>query len=282
MRDTTPCECDIPVSTCFHHQGRETGRSCTRCGRPACAECLRDAAVGAHCWECVRAARPPTRERVRRWQATAGPLATKALIGLNGLVFVLTAVQAGASGRGGELQSHMVLFGPAVAAGEWYRLVTSGFVHFGLIHVGFNLVLLYRFGELLEPALGRIRFVALYLGALLAGSFGALVVEPLALTGGASGAVFGLVAAAALLLRRQGIGVWQGGIGGLLVVNLVLTFVIPGISVGGHLGGLAGGTALGAFMVRSSPSRRATIEGVAFAVVVAALAVLGADWAAHR
>lgn len=275
------CECDI-VHTCFHHKGRETGRSCTRCGRPACVECLRDAAVGAHCWECIRAARPPTRERVRRWNATAGPLASKVLIGLNGLAFVLTSLQAGVSGRGGELQNRLVLFGPAVAAGEWYRLVTSGFVHFGVIHVAFNLVLLYRFGEMLEPALGRIRFVALYTCALLAGSCGALLVEPLALTGGASGAVFGLVGAAALRLRHQGVGVWQGGIGGLLVINLVMTFVIPGISIGGHLGGLAGGGAVGALMVRSSPSRRATVEGVALAVLVAAVAVLGADWAAHR
>lgn len=270
------------MDTCFHHRDRETGRSCTRCGRPACAECLRDAAVGAHCWECIRAARPPTRERVRRWNASAGPLATKFLIGVNGLVFVLTTLQAGATGRGGDLQGDLVLFGPAVAAGEWYRLVTSGFVHFGLIHVGFNLVLLYRFGEVLEPALGRIRFVALYVGALLAGSCGALLVAPLAFTGGASGAVFGLVGAAALRLRHQGVGVWQGGIGPLLAVNLVITFVIPGISVGGHLGGLAGGTVLGALMVRSSPSRRATVEGFALALAVAAVAVLGADWAAHR
>lgn len=207
-------------------------------------------------------------------------MASKVLIGVNGLVFVLTTLQAGASGRGGELQARLVLFGPAIAAGEWYRLVTAGFVHFGLIHVGFNLVLLYRFGEMLEPALGRVRFVALYLGALLAGSFGALLIEPLAFTGGASGAVFGLVGAAGLWLRRQGVGVWQGGIGGLLAVNLVLTFVIPGISVGGHLGGLAGGTALGAFMVRSSPSRRSIVEGLALAVLVAAVAVIGSVWAA--
>lgn len=270
------------MDTCFHHRDRETGRSCTRCGRPACAECLRDAAVGAHCWECIRAARPPARERARRWNATAGPLVTKVLIAANALVFLLTTLQAGATGRGGQLQGDLVLFGPAVAAGEWYRLLSSGFVHFGLIHVGFNLVLLYRFGEMLEPALGRVRFVALYVCALLAGSFGALLVEPLALTGGASGAVFGLVGAAGLAHRRQGIGVWQSGIGGLLAVNLVITFVIPGISVGGHLGGLAGGTAVGAVMVRSSPSRRATVEGLAWAVVIAGLALLGADWAAHR
>ena len=168
------------MATCFHHKDRETGRACTRCGRPACLECLHDAPVGSHCWECIKAARPPTRERVRRWNATAGPLVTKVLIAVNLVLFVLTTLEAGLGGRGGELQNRMVVFGPSVATGEWYRLLTAGFVHFGLIHVGFNMVLLYRFGELLEPELGRVRFLALYLGALLAGSFGAVLVEPLA------------------------------------------------------------------------------------------------------
>ena len=207
---------------------------------------------------------------------------TKALIALNVVVFLLTSIEGGVDGRGGGLQADLALFGPAVAAGEWYRLVTTGFVHYGLLHLGFNMVLLYQFGQMLEPALGHIRFVALYMGALLVGSFGALVLDPLALTGGASGAVFGLVGAVAVGMRRRGIDIWQSGVGGLLVVNLIITFAVPGISVGGHLGGLAGGAALGAAMLRSAPSRRSTWEGVAVAVVVAGLAVLGADWAAHR
>lgn len=263
------------MATCFHHTDRETGRACTRCERPACLQCLHDAPVGSHCWECIRAARPPARERARRWNAAAGPLVTKTLIAANLVVFVLTTIQGGLGGRG-SLQLEMVVFGPAVAAGEWYRLLSAGFVHFGLLHVGFNMVLLYRFGEMLEPALGRIRFLALYVAALLAGSFGAVLLQPLALTGGASGAVFGMLAAAALGMRQRGIGVWDSGIGGLLALNLVLTFVVPGISVGGHLGGLAGGALVGAAMLRSRPSRRVTVEGVAVAVVVAAVAVVGA------
>ena len=268
--------------TCFHHTDRETGRSCTRCGRPACSECLHDAPVGAHCWECIRAARPPRGERLRRWNATAGPLATKLLIALNVLVFLVTAAGGGAVGRGGDLQSRLALFGPAVAKGEWYRLVTSGFVHYGLIHIGFNMVLLYQLGSMLEPALGRIRFTALYLAALLAGSFGAVLLSPSALTAGASGAVFGLFGAAAIGLYHRGVNVWQTGVGGLIVINLIFTCVIPGISIGGHLGGLAGGTAAGSVMLLSPPSRRSTIEGVVLAAVIAGAAVAGAVWAAHR
>ena len=274
------------MATCFHHRDRETGRACTRCERPACVDCLHEAPVGSHCWECIKAARPPTRERVRRWNATAGLLVTKALIGINLAVFVLTALQGGLAGRGGDLQVELAVFGPFVHDGEWYRLITSGFVHFGLIHLGFNMALLYRFGELLEPALGRIRFAALYIAALLAGSAGALLVAPMALTGGASGAVFGLVGAAAVAQHRHGVGIWQSGIGGLLVLNLIFTFAIPNISIGGHIGGLVGGAALGAAMLRrppssaSSRSRGATVEGVVLAAVVAAVAVVVAFGAA--
>jgi len=277
-----PYRRSIETVTCFHHTDRETGRSCTRCGRPACSECLHDAPVGAHCWECIRAARPPTGERLRRWNAAAGPLATKVLIALNVVVYLITAAGGGAVGRGGDLQSRLALFGPAVARGEWYRLVTSGFVHYGLIHIGFNMLLLYQLGSMLEPALGRIRFLALYFAALLTGSFGALLLSPSALTGGASGAVFGLFGAAAIGLYHRGVNVWQTGVGGLLAINLVLTFVIPGLSIGGHLGGLAGGTAVGSVMLQGSPTRRSMIEGVILAALVAAAAVGGAVWAAHR
>ena len=277
-----PYRRSIETVTCFHHTDRETGRSCTRCGRPACSECLHDAPVGAHWWECIRAARPPTGERLRRWNAAAGPLATKVLIALNVVVYLITAAGGGAVGRGGDLQSRLALFGPAVARGEWYRLVTSGFVHYGLIHIGFNMLLLYQLGSMLEPALGRIRFLALYFAALLTGSFGALLLSPSALTGGASGAVFGLFGAAAIGLYHRGVNVWQTGVGGLLAINLVLTFVIPGLSIGGHLGGLAGGTAVGSVMLQGSPTRRSMIEGVILAALVAAAAVGGAVWAAHR
>ncbi len=269
----------MAATTCFRHPDRQTGRSCTRCERPACSECLHEAPVGSHCFECIAAARPPRRERLRRWNASSGALVTKTLIGLNLAVFVLTAATGGALGRGGQVQGRLALSGPAVAAGEWYRLVSSGFVHYGLLHVAFNMLVLYRFGEMLEAFLGRLRMLALYLASLLAGSFGAVLFAPLALTAGASGAVFGLVAAAALGLRQRGVDVWQSGVGPLIAVNLVLTFAIPGISIGGHLGGLLGGAAVGAAMLRSPISRRSVVEGLAIAAAVAVACTAGAVWA---
>lgn len=128
--------------------------------------------------------------------------------------------------------------------------------------------------------LGRARFLALYLAALIAGSFGALVVTPNAFTGGASGAVFGLLGATAVAFRRRGVSVWQSGVGALIAVNLLLTFVVPGISIGGHVGGLAAGLLLGAVMFRQRSSRRAVAEGIALATAIAFASLLGAIAAA--
>ena len=276
----------VEATTCFHHRDRPTGRACTRCGRPACPDCLREASVGAHCFECVRAAQPPAAQRIRQRAAGAGPIVTKAIIALNVVVYVLIVMDAGGnlSGDDGRWQGDLALFGPAIEHGQWwqlYRLVTGGFVHFSLIHIAFNMLILYRFGEMLEPALGTVRFAGLYLASLLSGSFGALLLSPHAFTGGASGAVYGLVAAAAIGLHQRGINVWQSGVGGLIVVNLAITFIVPGISIGGHLGGLVGGFLVGAFMLRVATTRRSVIDGVLVAGIVSALAVAGSVWAAR-
>jgi membrane associated rhomboid family serine protease len=216
-------------------------------------------------------------QRATGWAAV--PPVTKALIVVNVAVFVLTAISAGnLSGEGGNLQAQLALFGPDIKYGHWwelYRLVSAGFLHFGPVHILFNMVILYRFGEMLETALGRVRFAGLYLASLLAGSFGALAISPHAFTGGASGAVFGLFGAAAIGLHQRGINVWQSGVGGLIVVNLVLTFVVPGISIGGHLGGLVGGFVVGAFMLRVPTTRRSVIDGALVAGIVSVLAVAG-------
>jgi membrane associated rhomboid family serine protease len=270
------------TATCFHHRDRQTGRSCTRCGRPACADCLHDAPVGSHCWECIRAARPPTRERVRRWNAGNEALVTKAIVGVNVALFVLTALGGAGMGRGGNLQLELAIFGPAVAGGEWYRLFTSGFVHFGPLHLAFNMLILYRFGTLLEPALGRARMLALYTSALLTGSLGVMLLQPDGVTAGASGAVFGLVGAAAVGLRQRGHNLWQSGVGPLLAVNLVFTFAIPGVSIGGHVGGLIGGVLVGAVMLRSPTEPRPVIEGLLVAFAVSGVAFAGALWAAGQ
>jgi len=275
----------VETTTCFHHRDRPTGRACTRCGRPACPDCLRDAPVGSHCFECRRAARPPAVQRARQRAAGAGPIVTKTIVALNVAVFVLTLSGPGANltGRGGDLQAKLALYGPAIhQQHELYRLVTGGFIHYGFMHIIFNMVILYRFGEMLEPALGSVRLASLYAASLLCGSFGALLLSPHALTGGASGAVFGLIGAAAIGLHQRGVNVWQSGVGGLIVVNLVLSFVIPGIAIGGHLGGLAGGFLCGAFMLRVPTTRRSVIDGAAVAAVLSALAVAGSLWAAGR
>jgi membrane associated rhomboid family serine protease len=137
------------------------------------------------------------------------------------------------------------LFGPAVADGEWYRIVTSGFLHGGLIHIGFNMYLLWILGGALERYAGTGRMLAIYFSALLWGSALVLVITPNSLTIGASGAVFGLMAAMLLLERQRGIALLGSSVGALLLINLLLTFTISNVSIGGHIGGLLGGAAAG-------------------------------------
>jgi membrane associated rhomboid family serine protease len=181
----------------------------------------------------------------RAGQQGTGGFVTKGLIGANVAVF-LVAVGSGAplsGGIGGRVAVEGSLFvgneNIGLAAGEWWRLVTSGFIHAGLFHLAMNMLILWWFGTPLEQGLGRARFVALYTVSLLAGAAGALLLTPQSPTVGASGAVFGLFGAA-LVLERQA-GITRGPAFTIIVLNLLLTFLIPGISIGGHLGGLAGG-----------------------------------------
>ncbi len=175
-------------------------------------------------------------------------MVTRAIIGLNVLVYLWSVTGAIGNYFGTGLNSHqyqIVLAKPFIDNGEWYRLVSAGFLHFGLLHIGMNMFILWQLGNLLEPALGRVRFAGIYFAALLGGSVGALVVSPNALTGGASGAVFGLMAAAAVILHRRGVDVMRTGIGTTLILNLVITFALPGISIGGHVGGALVGALIG-------------------------------------
>mgnify|MGYP006448419983 FL=1 len=142
-----------------------------------------------------------------------------------------------------------------VSSGEWWRLVTGGFLHGGLLHLVFNMFLLWMLGQQLEQLHGPVRYVGLYLGSLAAGSLGVMLLAPMSLTVGASGAVFGLMAATVVHQMRRGVNPWHTGLGGLVVVNLVFTFGRPGISIGGHLGGLVGGALL-AWLLDSSDRRR--------------------------
>jgi membrane associated rhomboid family serine protease len=207
------------------------------------------AQVGSHCVECARQERPDVRTRARYWSARQPTLVTYTLIALNLGIFAWLAFDdpSSLSGTGGITQGQfdLGLAEPLIDQGEWYRLVTSGFLHFGVIHLAFNMLLLFQLGQLLEPAIGRIRFALLYFAALLGGSAGALLLQPNEFHGGASGAVFGLMGAAFVGLRHRGVNPLTTGLGTVLIINLLLTFTISNISIGGHIGGLVGGAAAG-------------------------------------
>jgi membrane associated rhomboid family serine protease len=196
--------------------------------------------VGMRCPECSR---EKTRV-VRRAYAGAEPIATYTLIGMNVLAFIGTLASGsslGGSVGGNSVLEKAALNGPKIADGEWWRIITSGFLHYGVLHLAFNMYALYILGSMLEPAVGRLRFLLIYFVSLIAGSVGALILDPNALTAGASGAVFGLMGAAVLVMRNRGIDPWQSGIAIWLFLNLAITFTVSNISVGGHIGGLIGG-----------------------------------------
>jgi membrane associated rhomboid family serine protease len=266
---------------CYRHPERQGGVRCRRCERPICPDCMIQASVGFQCPSCARGG-PPTIKTGRAVRPE--PYVTWAIIAVCVAVFLPSlAGGAAVTGRGDlDVAGELALNAPAVANGEWWRLFTSGFVHYGLLHVGFNMFVLFQLGTLLEPALGRVRFAALYTTALLGGACGALLLDPGALTAGASGAVYGLMGAAVLGLRRRGVDPLRSGLGGLLLVNLLLTFVIPGISVGGHLGGLAAGAVAGGTLFATEDTPRDRALGTA-AVVAVGVALLGAGlWLAHN
>lgn len=259
---------------CHVHPDRPAGVRCTRCDRPACPECAIAAPVGFQCRTCVRAS-PATTVRYRP-RRTGGPgwlSVTGALVAACAAVFVWSETDA-------AVRFDLGLFGPAVAAGDWWRVVTSGFVHADLIHVGFNCLLLWQLGGSLEAVFGRAVFALVALASLLGGSTGALLLEPDALTVGASGIVFGLMGATVVVLRSRGVDPMASGVGGLLALNLVITFVLPGISIGGHVGGLAAGTAVGwtvhELEARGAPRWSALVLAAALATALAGVALVAA------
>ena len=276
----------MSTTTCFRHPDRVAGRRCTRCGRPACESCLVQASVGSHCVECARATKPDLRTRARFWQAQRPALVTYTLIVANVAAFVILGLAYDLPGMlGGQVTEAHLEYGlnsvfvqgePVVSpitgqqftdGQEWYRLVSSGFLHFGLIHLGFNMWFLYVLGSELEPILGRGKFALLYFASLLGGSAGVLLVDQGAITAGASGAVFGLMGAYAVGMWRNGVNPFSTGIGTLLIINLVLTFAFGNISIGGHLGGLVAGSICGAVML--APQYRPVPDWAKWAAPVA-------------
>lgn len=280
-------------NACYRHPERYAGRRCTRCGKPACADCLVQATVGSHCLECAKAARPDLATRARFWNARQPAMVTLVLIAINIVVFVYVTIRDPQSLAGNRVTIGHAQLGlnelaltdgfPPVSfngnvyssdGGDWYRLVTSGFLHFGVIHLGFNMYLLYMLGQMLEPTLGRVRFLLVYFAALLGGSAGSLLLDSGGFAGGASGAVFGLMGLAFVGYYLHGANPLTTSIGTLLMLNLFITFAFPRISIGGHLGGAAAG-ALCALVVMAPPWRNVPVWATYLTPVVIGLTSIG-------
>lgn len=234
------------MATCYRHPDRETGLSCSECGRPICTECMSVAPVGIRCPEHsgkqprrLRGPRPVVRAQ-RQLTSAAAPV-TRALIAINVAIYLVTVVQGSSlNAPGGSLFDKMFLYGPYVNHGDWWRLITSAFLHASVLHIAFNMFALYVIGTPVEHYLGRARFLGLYLVSGLAGSAGALLQTPTTLVVGASGAIFGILGAM-LILEWQATGRLAGNAMTWIFINLVISFTIPNISWGGHVGGLVGG-----------------------------------------
>jgi membrane associated rhomboid family serine protease len=233
--------------------------------------------VGMRCPECAK-----QRTKVVRMRgATSVPRLTYALIAINVIVFL--AEGHGAWTISGEASGSLItkgallgsteapgFVGQGVAHGQWWRIVTGGFMHENLLHIGFNMWVLYYLGMMLEPAIGRLKFGLIYAVSLLTGALGALLVSPHSLTVGASGAIFGVMGAAAVEMRARKIPLMQSGVGTLILLNLVISFTIPGISWGGHIGGLIGGALVAALFQLGDRHRAQALAYIGCAVIAVA------------
>lgn len=263
---------------CPRHPARVSYVRCQRCDRPVCPECQRDAAVGVQCVDCVRTAArsAPTARTVFGGQVTGQrPTVTYALIGVTVVAFLLQqAVPSFTSDFG---------FFPPYALSEPWRFMTSGFLHSTgfLLHIAFNMFALWTLGPYLERLFGHAQFLAVYLVSVLGGSVGYFLIVPadggrgdgwVTTVVGASGAVFGLFGA--LLVANRRLGRDSGPMIGVLAVNLVLGFVVPGIAWQAHVGGFLTGAACAAVLARTATARRTPVQVAGLALVVVLLALL--------
>ncbi|MEU3352084.1 rhomboid family intramembrane serine protease [Streptomyces sp. NPDC037389] len=279
---------------CYRHPDRETGIRCVRCERPICPECMVSASVGFQCPECVSSGsgtghdpRATAARTVAGGVHTSDPrLVTKVLLGINIAVWI--AVMA----TGDRLMDSLELFGRAtlsdfgplegVAEGQWYRLLTAMFLHQQVMHIAFNMLSLWWLGPPLEAALGRVRYLALYLLAGLGGSaLTYFVAAPNQPSLGASGAIFGLLGATAVLMRRLKYDMRP--VIALLVLNLIFTFTWSNIAWEAHVGGLVVGTAVAYGMVHAPRGKRLLVQrltcAAALLVIVAMVVVRTAQLA---
>ncbi|HSL07463.1 MAG TPA: rhomboid family intramembrane serine protease [Pseudonocardiaceae bacterium] len=264
----------MTASVCVRHPGRETWVRCTRCDRPACPACLREASVGYQCVDCIAqdARSQPRATTVAGAELTGRSVVIPVLAAINVVIFAVTVVQARslANNAVAPLFQQWGLWPTAVADGAWWRLLTSGFLHFGPIHLAFNMIALWVIGRDLEQVLGRTRFLLVYLVSLLGGSGAVFLFEnENSMTAGASGAVFGLMGGLAVVLLRMRRSPRPALT--IILLNVIITFVVPGISILGHLGGLAFGAAVTAGLVYAPRDRRMAVQAV---IVLALLVVI--------
>jgi membrane associated rhomboid family serine protease len=274
------------MATCYRHPSRETGVSCSSCGRPICPDCMTTTPVGMRCPECAR-----QRTRVVRLRGTSDePRVTYALIAINVLIYLLQQVKLsggetlydkGALVGSGLALSEGALHPVGVAYGEWWRIVGGAFMHASILHIGLNMLIFYWLGRMLEPAIGSVRFAAVYAVSLFAGSLGALVLTPHVYTVGASGAIFGIAGCAVVEMRARGMSVMESGLGALIVINLLFSAVSSGISLGGHVGGLIGGALAGLLLQEADRRRLPDAAALVGCVLLCAAFAAGAELVAH-
>ncbi|SOD87277.1 rhomboid family intramembrane serine protease [Streptomyces sp. Ag109_G2-15] len=272
------------VTTCFRHPKVESHVRCTRCDRYICPSCMREAAVGHQCVECVQEGARSVRQARTAFggRISAVPLVTYVLIGLNVLAYLAELARPSVEDRFDMLGTVPAGYYPeGVAHGEWYRLLTGAFLHltpaegtFGIAHILMNMLALWNVGRVVEAQLGRVRYLALYLLSALGGSVLVLLIAPETPTVGASGAIFGLGAAYYVMGRRLGydmraVNQYMGG----LLLWLVLSAWVT--SWQGHLGGLlAGGVVTLAYAYAPRDGRRVLIQAGACVALLALLLVL--------
>jgi len=262
---------------CYRHPGRPTYVSCVRCGRPACPDCLRPAAVGHQCLDCIRSGNKDSRVARGRFggRPTTDAKVTWTLVALNIACYIAELAYPNFVGDGLLVGR----FGPyGIADGQWYRLITSAFLHqqlgsgLGILHIAFNMWALIIVGPPLERVLGRLRFLAVYLVSALGGSALYYLIAPAQAEAlGASGAIFGLFGAYFVMARRLRVDSRQ--ILFLIVLNLVIGFVVPNIGWQAHVGGLIAGAALAAAYAYAPRQNRTLIQLAATAGIVALIIV---------
>ena len=287
-----PAPAGVPV--CYRHPGRESHIRCQRCDRPICPDCMRDAAVGFQCPECVAEGRKTTRSGRTAYgglRPTNASITSGVLIGINVAVWLAILASGGSGSRLvdvlGLRPRGLCLVGdrgydvgvslctaqggtwlPGVADGAWWQLVTSGFTHVTITHIAFNMLALWLIGPQLETVLGRARFLALYLVSLLVGSAVVMwAAGEYQLTYGASGAIYGLFGALIIVARR--VGGDMRALWGLIAVNVLITFAVPNISWQGHLGGFVGGVLATAILIYAPRQHRTAYQSAGLVAVAA-------------